>query len=197
MSILGQKIRDLRNANKLTLKQLEAISGIDAAILSKIERGLRIATITQLKTLSEILKTDENELQNLLKAEKIVYQAGQDDNATDVLLLAEQQILYSRTSNFVLKNHLITINNVFRNFPSIKKAWVFGSVARNEKVNNDIDFAIKADPSFSYFDLAELKMELEKKLKIKVDIGFLDSIKSEVLKSVKTDIKLVYDKKLN
>jgi predicted nucleotidyltransferase len=197
MSILGQKIRNLRNTNKLTLKQLEAQSGIDAAILSKIERGLRVATIAQLKTLSEILKTDENELQNLLKAEKIVYQAGQDDNATDVLLLAEQQILYGKTSNFVFSNHLITIKSVFRNFPSIKKAWVFGSVARNEKVNNDIDFAIKTDQSFSYFDLAQVRMELEEKLKIKVDIGFLDSIKREILKSVKNDIKLVYDKKFN
>jgi len=187
----------LRNTNKLTLKQLEAQSGIDAAILSKIESGLRVATIAQLKTLSEILKTDENELQILLKAEKIVYQAGQDDNATDVLLLAEQQILYGKTSNFVLSNHLITIKSVFRNFPSIKKAWVFGSVARNEKVNNDIDFAIKTDQSFSYFDLAQVKMELEEKLKIKVDIGFLDSIKREILKSVKNDIKLVYDKKFN
>ena len=197
MSILGQKIRSLRNANKLTLKQLEAQSGIDAAILSKLERGLRIATMPQLKSLSVILKTDENELQNMLKAEKVVYQTGNDENATEVLHLAEQQILYNNTSAFILKNHLITIKSIFRKFSSIKKVWVFGSVARNERVNNDIDFAIKTDSTFSYFDLAQVKMELEQKLKIKVDIGFLDSIKSEVLKSLKTDIKLVYDKKSN
>ena len=59
---------------------------------------------------------------------------------------------------------------------------------------SDIDITVKAGKTFTYFDLAEVQYELEKKTNRKIDIGFIDTFKSNVWKNVKPDLKLVYEK---
>ncbi len=60
----------------------------------------------------------------------------------------------------------------------MKKAAVFGSVAREEdKKNSDVDIVIKfKKDDKSLFDLSGLKIELEEKLNKKVDILTYDSL---------------------
>ena len=78
---------------------------------------------------------------------------------------------------------------------SVEKTWIFGSFSRNEDTpKSDIDIAIEADNSFSYFDLARLQYELEKKINIKVDIGFIDSFKPDILDHIRPDLVLIYEK---
>lgn len=51
---------------------------------------------------------------------------------------------------------LSQIKKIFKTFPAIDKAWIYGSFARgDDRPDSDIDLAVKTDDSFSYFDLAE------------------------------------------
>lgn len=70
----------------------------------------------------------------------------------------------------------------------IKKAFLFGSFARNEKKYHDIDIAIKAPKDFSLLDLAHLENVLEDKINEKIDLGTIDSIHPLVKKYVKKDL---------
>ncbi|MGY6521841.1 MAG: nucleotidyltransferase family protein [Mongoliitalea sp.] len=88
-----------------------------------------------------------------------------------------------------------SISDVLKNFSAVEEAWVFGSFSRNElKPSSDIDIAIETDDKFSYFDLAEIKYLLEESLKRKVDIGFYDTIKPELLSEIKKDLQLIYER---
>lgn len=50
MLVLGERIRALRKARKLTLKQLGQSSDLSHAFLSQLERGLTTASITDRKS---------------------------------------------------------------------------------------------------------------------------------------------------
>ena len=80
-----------------------------------------------------------------------------------------------------------TIKEILQN-SGIKKAYLFGSFARNEKKYHDIDIAIKTPNNFSLLDLAHLENILEDKTKKKIDLGTIDSIHPLVRKYVKKDL---------
>lgn len=53
----------------------------------------------------------------------------------------------------------------------VKKAGIFGSYARGEqKKNSDVDVLIEPDAKASLFDVAGIELDLEKKLRRKVDV---------------------------
>jgi len=83
-------------------------------------------------------------------------------------------------------NLVSTIKEVLQS-AGIKKAYLFGSFARNEKMYHDIDIAIKPPRDFSLLDLAHLENVLEDKTKEKIDLGTIDSIHPLVKKYVKKD----------
>jgi len=59
----------------------------------------------------------------------------------------------------------------------VKKASLFGSIVREEMTtNSDIDLIIEFKGDKSLLDLAALQIELEEKLKLKVDILTYNSI---------------------
>lgn len=58
----------------------------------------------------------------------------------------------------------------------IRKAYLFGSFARNEKRYNDIDIAIAPPKGASLLDLAHLENVLEDATGKKIDLGIIDSI---------------------
>ena len=80
-----------------------------------------------------------------------------------------------------------TIKEILQN-SGIKKAYLFGSFARNEKKYHDIDIAIKTPNDFSLLDLAHLENILEDKTKKKIDLGTIDRIHPLVRKYVKKDL---------
>ncbi|MFZ0389183.1 MAG: helix-turn-helix transcriptional regulator [Calditrichia bacterium] len=53
MDSFGQKIRSLRESQELLLRQVATAIEIDQALLSKIERGERIATKNQVIALAD------------------------------------------------------------------------------------------------------------------------------------------------
>jgi hypothetical protein len=85
------------------------------------------------------------------------------------------------------ENLISSINEILQN-SGIKKAYLFGSFARNEKRYHDIDIAIKTPGNFSLLDLAHLENLLEDKTNKKIDLGTIDSIHPLVRKYVKKDL---------
>jgi len=74
----------------------------------------------------------------------------------------------------------------------IRKAFVFGSVARGEKNPNDIDIAIEPPKGkFSLLDLVGIEQEIEEKTGKKADISLLRAMKKRILESAKPDMAAI------
>jgi len=97
MDSFGQKIRSLRESQELLLRQVAAAIEIDQALLSKIERGERIATKNQVIALADFFEIDERELLTLWLGEKIAYEIKDEEIANDALKVAEEAIQYLKT----------------------------------------------------------------------------------------------------
>ncbi|MDR2009855.1 MAG: helix-turn-helix domain-containing protein [Bacteroidales bacterium] len=196
MNNLGKKIRELRECKEIPLRKLASILEIDQSILSKIERGTRKATKEQVKKLAEYFEVSEKELLIDWLSDRILYTLSGEDVALEALQLAEEQVAYQISEKTNHLRYIKIIKSIMVDFPEVTKAWIFGSFSRkDDDDSSDIDIAIDVTDSFSYFDLAEIKYKLEKKLKRKIDIGFIDSVKPHVLKNIGQDLKLIYEKK--
>ncbi len=79
----------------------------------------------------------------------------------------------------------------------VKKAAIFGSYARGEeKKRSDVDILIKYRyDNKTLLDLAGLHLELEKKLKKKVDILTYDSIHPLLKDIILNEQKSIYEEK--
>jgi hypothetical protein len=76
---------------------------------------------------------------------------------------------------------------------TIRNVYLFGSYARNQqKPSSDIDFLIEHDADFSLFDLIHLQLDLEKELKIDVDLISNNSISKFLKDSINRDKILIY-----
>ena len=94
MECFGHKIRSLRESHELLLRQVAAAIDIDQALLSKIERGERIATKNQVIALASFFEIDKRKLLTLWLGEKIAYEIKDEDIANDALKVAEEAINY-------------------------------------------------------------------------------------------------------
>ena len=95
--IFGNKIRELREANGLLLRQLAAILEVDTATISKIERGERNMKREQVIQLSKLFKIESNELLTLWLGEKIYKVVEEDELALSALKVAEQELKYLKS----------------------------------------------------------------------------------------------------
>jgi predicted nucleotidyltransferase/DNA-binding XRE family transcriptional regulator len=196
MESFGEKIRKLREEKEIPLRTVAAYLDIDQAILSKIERGYRNANKIIVQQLADYFEVKFEELIVLWLSDKILYELeDQEDMAIKALRLAEERIAYKAFNKTDKAKIILHIREIMRNYKAVHKAWIFGSFARgDDKPKSDIDMAIETEKSFSYFDLAELKEKLESLLGRKVDIGFIDSFKPFILKNIKPDLNLIYEK---
>ena len=94
-SHFGNKIRGLRERQKLLLRQVAPILEMDTAQLSKIERGERIAKKETVLKISELLKTDSDELLTLWLADQICKVVKDEDNALKAIMVAEDALNYT------------------------------------------------------------------------------------------------------
>lgn len=75
----------------------------------------------------------------------------------------------------------------------VTKAGIFGSHARGEqKKKSDIDVLVKIDKEIGLFEFIALKLELERIVGRKVDLGEYNSIKEAIKKSVlKEEVRII------
>lgn len=180
----------------MPLRDVAAFLEIDQAILSKIERGQRKANRLLVNKLAEYFRLNSDELLILWLSDKLLYELKDESEiGIKALQMAEEKIAYQCFLKIDRNKIVSRIQKIIENFRSIKKIWVFGSFARgDDKPESDIDLAIETDREFSYFDLEELRHRIEEMALRKVDIGFIDSFKPEILENIKPDLKLIYER---
>lgn len=106
MSTLAQHLRNARKSSRLTLQKVSHELGVDVAILSKIERGLRPVSQELLKSLCLLYKVDYQHLVKVKSAEQILKILNYSEDALDILKLAEQEVTYqTNRKNTESKNH--------------------------------------------------------------------------------------------
>ncbi|MEI9913121.1 MAG: helix-turn-helix transcriptional regulator [Bacteroidota bacterium] len=93
----GEKIKQLRKANRLLQRQVAAQMEIDTPMLSKIERGDRKAKKDQVLLFAEILSANKEELLTLWLADQVVEVVQDEDFALGAMLVAEQEIKYEKS----------------------------------------------------------------------------------------------------
>lgn len=195
MKGFGDTIRNLREERELPLRVVAAYLDIDQAILSKIERGQRIARREQVVKLAEYFKIKENELLVSWLSDKLVYEVADEDVALKALQVAEEKVEYRAFLKVDRSELLDQLKKGLQQFPQVRQAWIYGSFSRGDDgPKSDIDIAIKTEGAFSYFDLAEIQYQLETALNRKIDIGFMDSFKPHIFANLKNDLKLIYER---
>jgi predicted nucleotidyltransferase len=195
MKSVAETLRHSRKTEKLTLQQVSGALKIDVGILSKIERGIRPISMEQLELLCKLYKLSFLEQKKNLTAEQIVAFVAYDQNANEILQIAEQKLAYATKAIAPLSKIVRELKAVFRKFPQIQQAWVFGSYARGEMTSkSDVDVVITVGKGFTYFQLADVQYQAENKLGIKVDIGFKKSLDKAVSKNAEKDMKLIYER---
>ncbi|OYT14013.1 MAG: transcriptional regulator [Bacteroidetes bacterium 4572_114] len=91
---IGEKLRQLREENKLPLRKVAALLDIDVAILSKMERGERKLTKEVVLKLADIYKYNADYLLVLFLSDKIMYEIQDEDLGEKALKVAEKRIKY-------------------------------------------------------------------------------------------------------
>lgn len=195
MLSLGETIRKLREEKELPLRTVAAYLDIDQAIVSKIERGLRKPSRDLVIKLAAYFNVPEKDLMLAWLADKVLYEVADEEIGLEALKVAEERAAYSAFQKIDRNEILKKIQDGISKFQKIEKAWIYGSFARKDDgPKSDVDIAVQADQSFSYFDLVEIQHELEKIINRKVDIGFIDSFKPFIFEHVKEDLKLIYER---
>lgn len=91
----GEHIKQLREQNQLLQRQLANALDMDNAMLSKIERGERRAKREHIPILSSLLKTNEKELFTIWMADQVYELIKGENNANEILKVAEKEIKYN------------------------------------------------------------------------------------------------------
>lgn len=95
----GVFIRRLREDKGLPLRKIAAALDIDPSTLSKIERGERSANKEMIPVFSELFHEEENVLSMILLSDKIAYNLVEEENADEILKVAEEKIKYLKSNS--------------------------------------------------------------------------------------------------
>ena len=88
----GDRIRQLREKQNLLLRQVAPQLEMDTPMLSKIERGERIAKREQVTILSKIFNVPEDDLLSLWLADKVYDVVKGEDMALKALSATEDEV---------------------------------------------------------------------------------------------------------
>jgi HTH-type transcriptional regulator, competence development regulator len=91
---IGKQIRKLREDKGLPLRKVAAELDIDQSILSKIERGERLASKKQIIQIAKIFNVNQKELLIDYLSDRVLYDLKDEDLASDALKAAEKKIKY-------------------------------------------------------------------------------------------------------
>lgn len=194
------RIRELRLQKGSPLRKVASFLDIDQAILSKIENGKRTATRANVIKLEEYYGVEPGTLMVLWLSDKIISEVGGEEQAIEAISLAEKKIEYLSAKPVTKAEIIKRIKEYFRNQNKVKKAWLFGSYARDEHdIDSDIDILVRVPGKkpFTLFDLAEIKHQLETLIPHKVDVVMEGAVNPEILGRITPDLILIYEKSKN
>lgn len=195
MTILGEKIRKLREEKGLPLRKVAAFLDVDQAILSKIERGLRNASREQVLKLAIFFQVAEQDLLVSWLSDKLLYELGDEDLALQALQLAEERISYQALGKETISSLISTIKSILKKDGRVTAAWLFGSMSRMEaKSTSDIDLMVelKENEKFTMFDLLDIAHAIESKINRKVDLVEKGQLKDFALETANQNLQQIY-----
>ncbi|MDF2380190.1 helix-turn-helix transcriptional regulator [Nostoc ellipsosporum NOK] len=88
----GEKIKFLRTRKKMLLRHVASALDIDTALLSKIERGVRVLKKEQIPLIAEVLHADEEELTTLWLADQVMNVLKDEKLADEALKTVSKNI---------------------------------------------------------------------------------------------------------
>jgi predicted nucleotidyltransferase len=195
MKSFGELIRELRERQKLPLREVAGFLSIDQAILSKMERGQRRASRDQVLKLAKFFSASEEELLIAWLSDKLVYEVADEDAALKAIELTEARINYGNQNKINTADVIQEIKKVIHQDGRISKAWMYGSFARNQqRVDSDIDLIVEFDKSVrvSLFNMAEMAHQMELSVNRKIDLAEKDSLMPFAQATAETDLVKIY-----
>lgn len=95
----------------------------------------------------------------------------------------------------ILKQKIIEAIESDPNKDAVKSVSIFGSYLHGtQKVNSDIDLLLELEKTVSLFTLAEIQLNLEEKLGIKVDLVEKESLSKYLKPRILKEAKKVYER---
>jgi transcriptional regulator with XRE-family HTH domain len=91
--MLGEKLKELREAKGLVQRQVAAELEVDTAYVSKMESNEKPVSRTHLKKLAELLGIDEEELLIIWLADKLYDVVKDEDVALKAMQLAQNELV--------------------------------------------------------------------------------------------------------
>jgi transcriptional regulator with XRE-family HTH domain len=95
----GEKVRSLREAKGMIIRELAASLKVDTSTISKIENCQRHATKNQVAELALALNADFIELEACWMGTKIYDMLQDITNPSNALIVAEEQVAYQKLNN--------------------------------------------------------------------------------------------------
>lgn len=95
----GEHLRNLRENQSLTLKNVAEQIGIDTSLLAKIERNERQPTKLIIKQVAVFFSCNEQELLNNFLSDQIAYKIMDEEADIEILKVAEEKVKYLKTVN--------------------------------------------------------------------------------------------------
>lgn len=195
MISFGEFINGLRKEKGIPLRKVSAFLDIDQAVLSKIEHGKRIATREMVIKLAEFFSVNKDELLIAWLSDNIVNLVKDDKIALQALMVAEEKVLYGRKATLDRGTIIKAIGDYFKQDGRVSKAWIFGSFARREDLqNSDIDLMVRysRNASGTLLDYADIKLNLEEITGRPIDLVEEGYVRPFATESIDHDKILIY-----
>ncbi len=95
---IGEYLRNLRKQRNETLHQLAIETDIDSPMLSKLERGVRLPTDSQLERLAMHYKISIFSLKAMNTAQKIIKDYGENKNTYAAIQMVNEKLAKYKTN---------------------------------------------------------------------------------------------------
>lgn len=113
-----------RQSLGMVVREVAAKSGIDAALISKFEKGVRFPSKENLPMLSAALQIPLEEMKKKWLTEKIYKLVEDEDNALEVLTLAESRVEYLKSNQVLVLDSLSQeIQDKLQELDELKNRW--------------------------------------------------------------------------
>lgn len=90
----GEQIRQLREAEGSTLREVSSKIEIDPSLLAKIERNQRLPTKFLITKLAAYFQVSKKELSDSFLSDQIAYKILDEEADLDILKVAEAKVVY-------------------------------------------------------------------------------------------------------
>ena len=124
MSTLAQVLLEKRNEKGIVVRNLAFQTGIDPALISKYEKGNRLPTEDNLKALAEALQLPFDDVRKIWLAEKVYNLLAYEENAGEILALAESRVAYlSGQQSLTMQELSTSIQEKLKQIDDLKAKW--------------------------------------------------------------------------